>query len=116
MLALTVIEFWDDGKRIHLIGQVTASGNYATGGDTLDVSVAGPAGLPSSQPPMIAWIDGLSGYDFVFAPGTAQNNGKVKVFANGAAAGAFPELASGAYPAAIIADTIMLEAVFHKLR
>ena len=37
-LAFSLIDTWDDGKRVHVCGTVTASGNYTTGGDTLDLS------------------------------------------------------------------------------
>lgn len=117
-LAFTLVKKWDDGQALHVAGTIAASGSYATGGDTLDLSVLGPLGLASSQPPIqgTAWIDGQSGYDFVFIPGAAQNNGKVKVFTNGAAVGAFPELAAGAYPGAITGDTITFYGIFPKLQ
>ncbi len=31
-LAFSLVDTWDDGKRVHVCGTVTASGNYATGG------------------------------------------------------------------------------------
>ena len=31
-LAFTLVDPWDDGKRIHIAGTVTASGSYSTGG------------------------------------------------------------------------------------
>ena len=114
-LAFTLVDTWDDGKRIHVSGTATASGNYSTGGDTLDLSQF-PV-VAATQPPVqgTAWMDGLAGYDYVFAPGSAMNNGKVKIFQQGASAGAFPELAAGAYPAAITGDTITVYGIFKKL-
>lgn len=35
-LAFTLVDTWEDGQRIHIAGTVAASGNYSTGGDTLD--------------------------------------------------------------------------------
>jgi hypothetical protein len=115
-LTFTPVDTWDDGKRIHASGTVAASGNYATGGDTLDLSQF-PI-LASSQSPIqgTAWLDGLAGYDYVFSSGSALNNGKVKIFQQGASAGAFPELAAGAYPSAITADTITFYGIFKKLQ
>jgi len=115
-LAFTLIDTWDDGKRIHVTGTVAASGSYTTGGDTLDLSQY-PI-IASTQPPIqgTGWMDGLAGYDYTFAPGAALNANKVKIFAQGTAAGAFPELAAGAYPAAITGDTITLYAIFKKLQ
>ena len=115
-LAFTLVDTWDDGKRIHVSGTAAASGNYSTGGDTLDLSQF-PV-VAATQPPVqgTAWMDGLAGYDYVFAPGSAMNNGKVKIFQQGASAGAFPELAAGAYPAAITGDTITFYGIFKKLQ
>jgi len=115
-LTFTLVDTWDDGKRVHVTGTIAASGNYTTGGDTLDLSQA-PL-IASTRAPIqgSAWMDGLAGYDYVFTPGPAMSNGKVKIFAQGAAAGAFPELAAGAYPAAITADTITFYDIFAKLQ
>lgn len=115
-LSFTLVDTWDDGQRIHISGTVAASGNYTTGGDTLDLS-QNPI-VASTQPPTqgTAWMDGLAGYDYVFYPGNAANNGKVKIFQQGASAGAFPELAAGAYPSAITGDTITFYGIFKKLQ
>lgn len=115
-LTFTLVDSWDDGKRIHVSGTVTASGNYSTGGDTLDLSQF-PL-IPSTQPPIqgTAWMDGLAGYDYVMIPGSALNNNKVKIFQQGPSPGAFPELASSAYPAAITGDTITFYGIFRKLQ
>jgi hypothetical protein len=37
-LTFSVVDTWDDGHRIHVSGTVAATGNYTTGGDTLDLS------------------------------------------------------------------------------
>ncbi|MGH9682175.1 MAG: hypothetical protein ACRD4S_00975 [Candidatus Acidiferrales bacterium] len=115
-LTFTLADTWDDGKRIHVSGTIAATGNYATGGDTLDLSQS-PV-VASSQPPIqgTAWMDGLAGYDYVFIPGAAMNSNKVKIFQQGASAGAFPELAAGAYPAAIASDAITFYGIFKKLQ
>lgn len=115
-LTFTLVDTWDDGKRIHASGTVAASGTYASGGDTLDLSQFPTLG--SSQAPIqgTAWLDGLAGYDYVFSAGSALNNGKVKIFQQGASAGAFPELAAGAYPGAITGDTITFYGIFKKLQ
>ena len=114
-LAFTLVDTWDDGQRIHVAGTVVASGNYSTGGDTLDLSEF-PL-IAATRPPVqgTAWMSGLVGYDYVFIPGSAMNNSKVKVFAQGASAGAFPELAAGAYPGAITGDVITFYGIFKKL-
>jgi len=115
-LAFTLVDTWDDGKRIHVSGTVAASGSYTTGGDTLDLSQF-PI-IAATQAPIqgTAWMDGLAGYDYVFTPGSAMNNGKVKIFQQGSSAGAFPELAAGAYPAAVTSDTLTFYGIFAKLQ
>ena len=114
-LAFTLVDTWDDGQRIHVAGTVAASGSYSTGGDTLDLSLS-PL-IAATQAPVqgTSWLDGLSGYDFVFSPGSAMNNGKVKLFQQGSSSGPFSELASGSYPGAITSDTITFYGIFKKL-
>jgi hypothetical protein len=114
-LTFSLVDTWDDGKRIHVTGTIAVSGNYSTSGDTLDLSQS-PL-VAATQPPIqgTARMDGLAGYDYVFYPGAAMNSNKVKIFQQGASAGAFPELAAGAYPSAITADTITFYGIFKKL-
>jgi hypothetical protein len=114
-LTFTLVDTWDDGKRVHVSGSVAASGSYSTGGDTLDLSQV-PV-IASTQAPIqgTTWLDGLAGYDYVFTPGAALNAGKVKIFQQGASAGAFPELADGTYPSAITGDSITFYGIFKKL-
>jgi hypothetical protein len=115
-ITFSLVDTWDDGKRVHVSGTIVASGNYTTSGDTLDLSEV-PL-IASDQPPVqgTAWMDGLAGYDYVFYPGAAMNANKVKIFQQGASAGPFPELAAGAYPTAITADTITFYGIFKKLQ
>ena len=115
-LTFNLVDSWADERRIHVTGTVVASGNYSTGGDTIDLSQFPIIG--STQPPIggTSWMDGLAGYDYVFTPGTALSNGKVKIFQQGASAGAFPELAAGAYPGAVTGDTITFYGIFKKLQ
>lgn len=115
-LTFSIVDTWDDGQRIHLAGTVGVSGSYTTGGDTIDLS-QNPI-VASTQPPIqgTAWMDGLSGYGYAFFPGSAMNNGKVKVFQQGSSAGAFAELAAGAYPGPIESDTITFYGIFKKLQ
>jgi len=114
-LTFSLVDSWDDGKRVHVAGTVTASGNYSTGGDTIDLSQF-PI-VPATQAPIqgTAWMDGLAGYDYVFFPGSAMNNGKVKIFQQGSSAGPFPEIAAGAYPSAVTTDTITFYGILKKL-
>jgi hypothetical protein len=115
-LTFTLVDTWDDGNRIHVSGTVAASGSYTTGGDTLDLSQF-PI-IASTQPPIqgTAWMDGLAGYDYVFAPGPNINANKVKVFQEHGTAGPFQELPATAYPNAIVNDTITFYGILKKLQ
>lgn len=117
-LTFTLVDSWDDGKRIHVAGTIVVSGSYSAGGDTLDLSTIEPLGVPTAHPPIVgtAWMDGLAGYDYVFTPGAAINTGKVKVFEQASGAGAFAELAAGSYPAAIAGDTVTFYGIFPRLQ
>jgi hypothetical protein len=115
-LTFTLVDTWDDGKRIHVSGTIAASGSYSTGGDTLDLSQFPVIAATQSPVQGTAWMDGLAGYDYVFTPGSAMNSGKVKIFQQGSGAGAFPELAAGAYPSAITSDTVTFYGIFKKLQ
>ncbi|HUJ33262.1 MAG TPA: hypothetical protein VLY23_18415 [Candidatus Acidoferrum sp.] len=115
-LTFTLVDIWDDGKRIHVSGTLAASGSYTTNGDTVDLS-QNPI-LATAQAPIqgTAWTDGLAGYKYVFNPGSGLNNGKVKIFQQGSSAGAFSELAAGSYPSAITGDTVTFYGIFKKLQ
>ncbi len=60
-LTFSLVDTWDDGKRIHVAGTAAASGNYTTTGDTLDLSQF-PI-IAATQAPVqgTAWMDGLAG-------------------------------------------------------
>jgi hypothetical protein len=109
-LAITVTHTSEDQQGVYVRGTLAASGNYATGGDTLDFTTI-PGRVPASQPPKQVWIAGTGGYSFGWVPGTTLANGKVKVNTTAAT-----ELGAGAYPAGITGDAnIEFEAVFAKL-
>jgi len=110
-LAISVTQHWADLKRLHVIGTITASGNYVTGGDTLNFT--NPK-IKSSKVPDIVTIHGRAvgpAYLYQFVCGTTQANGKMIVadVATGA------ELAAAPYPAGVTGDTIEFHAVFKKL-
>ena len=117
-LAFTLVDSWDDGRRVHIVGTVAASGSYTTGGDTLDLSGIESLGVPTTQPPTAgaSWMDGVAGYNYVFITGGALNSGMVKMFENAGAAGPFAELAAAAYPSAITGDTITFYGIFPRLQ
>lgn len=99
-----------------LIVQVTASGNYAAGGDTLNLSSAtNPNNLSSANfgyPGKIDDYEVLScptGFTAELIPGTNLTNWKLKFGETGAAlSGPLGEVAAGAYPAGISGGTVLL--------
>jgi hypothetical protein len=106
---------------------VTPSGNYSTGGDTLDLTTlfALAAGAPGASIPSAALPSEVriwsarpaanpqtATYDYQFAPGTTLKNGTMQVFTGAAAQSGFAELAAAAYPAGVTGDTINGEACF----
>jgi hypothetical protein len=60
-LTFSLVDTWEDGKRLHVSGTIVASGNYVASGDTLDLS---EVPLIASDQPRVqgtAWMDGLAG-------------------------------------------------------
>lgn len=86
-----IIDEWYDGKRHFVIGNLTFSGSYATGGLTLDFTLAGVA---SEFPP--TWFDApwYRGYFFEYDPSTQANNGVLRVFGSNTAVAATGTLTS----------------------
>lgn len=79
----SVGDVWDDTKRIHAIGVLAFSGNYASGGDALDfltaISGAGK-NLGTTKQPKWAHVFGVAGFVFEYD----FTNKKVKVRVVGA--------------------------------
>lgn len=60
---------------VEAIGTIAASANYATGGDTLDLTGKGIVGVKSA--PIYGEVHGKAGFHYAFDPGTTMANGKV---------------------------------------
>ncbi len=97
------------GVIVWVLGSAAFSGSYVTGGDTLDLSQQ-PL-IPTTQPPIQLTVQGQSGYTYVFIPGSALNNGKVKIYSAGQT-----EVAAGAYPAAVVNDVVTFQGAFKRLQ
>ena len=111
-LTINISDVDTGGRDLAVVGTLTPSGSYATGGDSLDFTTVS-AQFGASQAPLQVWIAGSTGdaYAFVRAASPTLSNGKVKI--NTASN---TELSSGAYPARITGDTnIQFEAIFQKL-
>jgi hypothetical protein len=109
-LTMTIVSVDSGTDNIYVLGMLSASGNYSTGGDTLDFTTVAPL-LAASQPPLQLWAGGSTGDSYAWIYGNALNNQKVKI-----STASTTELASGAYPSRISGDAnIQFEAVFAKM-
>lgn len=118
-MAATITYVAKVGSQLRVGFKVAASGNYVTGGDTLNLATAGQdplfagivADVIASQGPtnLDVWSEGGNLANHYYAiPGTTPANNKVKIDS------AFnTELSAGAYPAGVTGDTIVGEASFN---
>jgi hypothetical protein len=114
-LAVTFRDVWTDGRRLHAIGTIVASGNYVSAGDALDIKAAagnakGQRWMANSDPDLVI-VTGKAGYMYEYD----RVAKKLKVRQEGAAAAPAVELAAAAYPAGVTGDTIDFYAVGKKL-
>ena len=102
-------------KTIVVRGQLVLSGNYVTGGDTIDFTAIASY-LPSTVLRQLkVWSQaGQLAHQLVPSGGPATALNAWRLFC-GAASTFGTQLAAAAYPAALTGDTIMFEATFEKL-
>src|ERR1700686_3378173 len=95
---------------VYAIATLAFSGNYPTGGDTIDFTTVADK-LPWTQiiQAFAERQNGNAGY-YVAVAGTAQNNWKLKAFSGGGT-----EISAGAYPASITTDAVQLAITARKL-
>ena len=95
---------------VYAIATLAFSGNYPTGGDTLDFTTVADK-LPSTQIVQAFGEsqNGNSGY-YVAIAGAALNNWKLKAFNGGGT-----EITAGAYPASVTTDVVQLAITARKL-
>ena len=95
---------------VYAVASLTFSGNYVTGGDTLDFTQIANV-LPSDQIVQVfaESQNGNSGY-YIPVQGSAMNNWKLKGFLGGGT-----EVAAGAYPASVTTDIVQLSITARKL-
>jgi len=95
---------------IYAMATLTFSGNYPTGGDTLDFTQI--ANQLASDTIVQAIAESQNGNTIYYVPvqGTALNNWKLKCIAGGGT-----EVGAGAYPAGITGDIVQLSITARKL-
>src|SRR5579859_3213194 len=122
-IAVTISKVEASGQNLYAQGYLTFSGNYSTGGDTLDFTqaTADPSfqglnpQIESTGPcdGLAAWsVNGNLLFQYVPIQGNALNNNKIKVSASGTFG---TELAAGAYPAGVTGDKVAWTAAFKKM-
>src|SRR5208337_162223 len=95
---------------VYAIATLTFSGNYTTGGDTLDFTqVADKLASTTVVQAFAESQNGNAGY-YVPIQGTALNNWKLKAFIGGGT-----EVSAGAYPASVTTDIVQLSITARKL-
>jgi hypothetical protein len=95
---------------VYAIGTLIFSGNYPTGGDTLDFTQVADKLLSTQIVQAFAESqNGNSGY-YIPVQGSALNNWKLKAFVGGGT-----EVTAGAYPASITSDVVQLSITARKL-
>ena len=105
----TVTKKWFDGKKLWAVVTLVFSGNYSTGGDTVNLQ---GLGIQSNQAPFACTdISGQSATLYAWVVGTTQANGKVKCFQ-----GALAEVSAGAYPGSITGDVVQGQFIFEFSR
>lgn len=101
----TLIKQWWDGKKLWVEMSLAFSGNYTSGGDTLNLQ---NLGIQSSGIPTMVDIKSTASTaaqtlnNYIWVKGTTQANGLVRCFVGTA------EVSTGAYPAAVSGDTAVV--------
>ncbi len=121
-IAITVLGIDVTYSKTRVFAKLALSGNYSTGGDTIDFSTIlgnsdGAAIFNADAPPLAGDVSTSTsagaGWIASFFPGTTIQNGKVKFIVSSTGA----EHANGAYTAALAADpNIVGEFIFEKLQ
>jgi len=113
-ISITLLPSNEDGSGSNLfyaIGTLAFSGNYPTGGDTLDFTTVASQ-LPSDQIIQV-FADSQNGNAGYYIPvqGSALDNWKLKCFSGGGT-----EVTAGAYPSSITTDIVQVTVTARKLQ
>ena len=95
----SVLDSWHDGKREHVKGVLTISGNYVVGGEVANLA---HSAIKTTKPPVHFQANGTTGNSYEYQ----RSTGKIIVRAAGV------ELTAEAYPAPILADVVEFYGIF----
>jgi hypothetical protein len=125
-VTLTITDVDPGGSQIYVFGTVALSGNYPTGGDTVDwttlVRQTGKSGEtvessmadPAYGPVQAAFtVQGGTPNQYQMQQGAAANNWKMRGYSTGSAGVEFT--GGAAYPGSATSDVITFSAQFRKL-
>ena len=125
-VVLTVTDVDPGGTLIYVYGSVAFSGNYPSGGDTVDwtsitrsLGIAGQAPASSMQNPAFGpiqasfTVQGGTPNLYNLLQGIAANNWKMRGYTSGSSGAEFT--GGAAYPASATGDTITFAAAFRRL-
>lgn len=112
-IAVAVTDQWDDGKRLHVIGTFTFSGNYPAAGEVPAFGAASGTNIKTSRATTPLWVSifNAAGYQLVYT----ISSGKVRVNLSGTADAVFNQLAAAAYPAGLTGAVTNFYAIFNKV-
>ena len=102
-IAVVVSSRFASGRVTRVIGTLTFTGNYVSGGDALPASAFGAG---TTKKPIAFDVNGKAGYKYEYD----NEAGKLKIFTAGQT-----ELSAAAYPAGIATtDVVRFDATFPK--
>lgn len=116
-VAVSFEDVWSDGRRLYAVGTLAFSGNYAAGGDAVDIKAANPntkgQRWMANSDPDVVMIQGKAGFVYAYDKATK----KVQVFVNtaGGVNTALGEHTAVAYVAGITGDVVRFLAIGKKL-
>jgi hypothetical protein len=110
-LLLSVTDHWIDGKKVHVTGTLTASGNYPAGGDVIPFNTFNNPSIKTDKAPIWAEAVGLGGGDYFVSLGTTLANSKLRVITSSTGL----ELAAGAYPVTVTGNPMNFYAIFPRM-
>jgi hypothetical protein len=108
---------------VYTVHQLVFSGNYATGGDTLDFTAI-MGNIPSHRVPLTIGIEALGTaavpsltaaggfYQPIVAAVAAPSTYKLKIFGN--TAGSVAEYSAGAYGTDVLGDIVIMRVLWRK--
>ena len=110
-VAITIVDHWSDTKRIHVCGILTLTGNYTTGGDT--VNFAAVPQIKAGSGPIVFSATGSGGYNYNGIPGGPTQipaSAKLQILSDSTGS----ELTAAAYPAGVTNNPANFYAIFPK--